>query len=249
MRSAYESVEPQDKVDETLKLFHHFVIEYIKSSEVLPTELLNIFRALFFNNINSYFYEKYGAIHSNTKKAKEVAGEYAVIPPSGASMYFVGAFNYFGENNGFHEFLKRIERSNIAEPNFYKEFVIFVETIAVCRFCLNKPTWCNIMRDLYRIIATKFEDLTDEERSLMIADSTGYFVYFASAFLKITKNIFTKMRIDEIIETIIFLQSILHKDTTITIEQMIKESFDIPSEETTTSTSPVTGGASGSGAT
>jgi len=164
MRSAYPRDEPDtiaELANGVLCRFHSLCIHYLQMDERMPKQVEEIFRRLFLSDPQcNHFFERFGACLPTTEWATSVKGKYGRIPHGGASRFFVGNMNYFGDNGGFEAVLGRLRRKPAIEIS---ELVVLIEALAVCKWCYEETFSHVYFRDVHEAIVERLANLTDEE--------------------------------------------------------------------------------------
>jgi hypothetical protein len=88
-----------------------FVVHCLKSVSPLERKTVQMFeRVLLADDSCNYFFCTYGATRPGMPAAEGVDGRFLSLPDGGASRYYVGAVNFFGECGGFDEMIRRLEQ-------------------------------------------------------------------------------------------------------------------------------------------
>lgn len=111
-------------------------------------EVPRILRRIFFDDpeFKTFFYTENGAISCTSYYAETVNGCTAVIPPSGASLYFVEMLDRFYSIGGFAKIAKRL-RGLI--PMTLEELEAYAAVFCVGRFCFTKSFFSRYWNDVF----------------------------------------------------------------------------------------------------
>lgn len=101
------------------------------------------------------FYVDNGATHHMSPMAVQVNGDYAVVPMSGASLYFVELLNWFGHIGGYDAIVNRLRGTII--PMTLEEMLAYAAVFCVGRFCFTKSFYKKYWKDVFQGFQIRIE--------------------------------------------------------------------------------------------
>ena len=92
-----------------MAVFGQFVVFFLKTEEPLHKTVQQLLLRLFLDDAAcNFFFMNYGGCKFQSQRALDVEGDFARIPPSGASAFFVENMNHFGRCGGYDALHRRL---------------------------------------------------------------------------------------------------------------------------------------------
>jgi len=139
-----------------------FVVFQLRNPAALDRKTVQMFERIMLADDNcNFFVCTYGAVRPTQAEAEGVDGKFMSLPEGGASRYYVGSVNYFGELDGFELLIKRLDQRDPMIP--MTEAASYMDVLWVCKFCSTKFMIEDVFPRFRRALFDRIKEMTDLE--------------------------------------------------------------------------------------